>query len=328
MKAGKLANRTESNGSALTALYGQIGGMPACRRLSESFHDRIAGDPVLRPMFPKDLEATTGHFGLFLAQTLGGPPDYAAKRGKNSLVCRHAHVPIGADHAERWLAHMSAAMEEEGIPKSARQLLDDYFRETAATLSDPFLPYYHLLLGELSELLLARPELANASDHGRTLLRAAAGDWDVNRVALLLEYGADVSVKDLLGHDALYRACNAQVPGREADGRAVVNLLIQHGADANGRSGPGRLTPLHAVARRGTVEVVEALLASGADIEARDSKGETPLRRAVNCNQEHMVRLLLAGGADPLLSDKRGTTVLAAARTERIGRILREAIGR
>ena len=39
---------------------------------------------------------------------------------------------------------------------------------------------------------------------------------------------------------------------------------------------------LHIAARRDFVEVSESLLAGGANIEARDSLGETPLRRAVN----------------------------------------------
>ncbi len=52
-------------------------------------------------------------------------------------------------------------------------------------------------------------------------------------------------------------------------------------------------------ARRGNVEAAEALLDCGADIEARDSLGETPFRRAVNCRQPGVAALLLEKGADP-----------------------------
>ena len=56
------------------------------------------------------------------------------------------------------------------------------------------------------------------------------------------------------------------------------------------------LVALHIAARRDFVEVSESLLAGGANIEARDSLGETPLRRAVNCGQTGAAALLLAKG--------------------------------
>ena len=46
-----------------------------------------------------------------------------------------------------------------------------------------------------------------------------------------------------------------------------------------------RSGPLHLAARRGNVSIAEALLECGANIEAQDSMGETPLRRAVNCGK-------------------------------------------
>ena len=65
---------------------------------------------------------------------------------------------------------------------------------------------------------------------------------------------------------------------------------------------------------RGNVEVAEALLECGANIEARDSLGETPLRRAVNCGKTGVAALLLAKGADPHSVGSKGLTPLSAAR--------------
>lgn len=79
-------------------------------------------------------------------------------------------------------------------------------------------------------------------------------------------------MKDRLGHDALSHAVRVLSPQPEAEGRAVVALLLQRGADVNAQSGPGRLTPLHLAARRGTVSITEALLDAGAEIEAKDAK--------------------------------------------------------
>jgi ankyrin repeat protein len=70
--------------------------------------------------------------------------------------------------------------------------------------------------------------------------------------------------------------------------------------------------------------VAAALLDHGANIEARDAKGETPLRRAVNCRQVEVVRLLVRRGANRQAADNRGVTPQAAARTADLKRVLAE----
>jgi hemoglobin len=273
-------------------LYEQIGGMQTCLRLSERFHQRVAEDPVLKPLFPAQMDQVTERLALFLAEQTGGPAAYTAKRGKQSLLCRHARLPVGAREREAWLGHMFAAMEEEQLPESAQRILRAYFEETSSSLSDPFLPFYSLPLDALQRELQRDPALAIECRHGRSLLIHTAGRWDLPRVEMLLKHGADARVRDSLGHDPLYHAANAHLPGHEAQGRAVIQTLIRHGADVNGRSGPGRLTPLHAAARRGIVAIVEALLSAGAEVNASDSRGATPLQRARNCRQWDAARLL------------------------------------
>ncbi|SPF45126.1 Ankyrin (fragment) [Candidatus Sulfopaludibacter sp. SbA4] len=50
-------------------------------------------------------------------------------------------------------------------------------------------------------------------------------------------------------------------------------------------------------------------------MEARDSKGETPLRRAVNCGKTAVAAVLLARGADIRSKGSSGLTPIEAART-------------
>jgi ankyrin repeat protein len=83
-----------------------------------------------------------------------------------------------------------------------------------------------------------------------------------------------------------------------------------------------RCTALHMAARRGNVEVAAALLDCGADIEARDSLGETPLRRAVNCNKTEVAALLLSRGADRNSIGSKRLTPLRAARSDAMKRLL------
>jgi ankyrin repeat protein len=153
----------------------------------------------------------------------------------------------------------------------------------------------------------------------RTLLHDAAGAWVVPFVELLLELGADPNAVDTAGHAPLYHAGNRFVKPSARDAEAggqVVAALARAGADVNAAGGAKRCTALHMAARRGNLKVAEALLDRGADLEARDSLGETPLRRAVNCSQPALARLLVSRGAGVHSRDRRGLTPLQAARTE------------
>lgn len=173
-------------------------------------------------------------------------------------------------------------------------------------------------------MLVKDSSLALANARGRKLICAAAIAWDVPRLRLLLEFGANIEVQDARGHNPLYHIANGH--GTEEEGRAAVELLIGQGANVNQVTGVGGMTPLHMSARRGTTTIAQALLDAGAEIEARDKKGETPLRRAVNCGREHMVRLLLSRGANPRSTDKSGRTPIDAARSECIQKLLAKQI--
>ena len=96
------------------------------------------------------------------------------------------------------------------------------------------------------------------------------------------------------GHTPLY--CVANECASET-GPEVVRALVRAGADVNACGGVTRATALHMAARRGYVEIARALLDCGAAIEARDSKGDTPLQRAVNCRRDGVVQLLVERGA-------------------------------
>ncbi|GGQ32507.1 hypothetical protein GCM10010140_73210 [Streptosporangium pseudovulgare] len=60
-----------------------------------------------------------------------------------------------------------------------------------------------------------------------------------------------------------------------------------------------RSTPLHQAAQEGATQVIELLLAAGAEVDPADRYGATPLWEAVRHGQEDAVRTLLDAGADP-----------------------------
>jgi ankyrin repeat protein len=148
---------------------------------------------------------------------------------------------------------------------------------------------------------------------GRTLLHDAAGTGNVNLVEQLLDMGAGKTAEDDQARSPLYCVGNeCSAPGASQ----IVRALLQRSAtNVNAVHGVKRCTALHMAARRGNVEVIRALLDGGADMEARDSVGDTPLRRAVNCNQVEAARLLLVRGADPHSPGSKALTPARAARS-------------
>jgi hemoglobin len=162
--------------------------------------------------------------------------------------------------------------------------------------------------------LRAHPSLIHRHYSGwRTLLHDAAGSGNLPLVELLFDLGAADVALDENSRPLLYCVGN-ECSGSEG-GRMVRVLLERTKADVNEVYGVKACTALHMAARRGNVHVIEALLDAGANIECRDSLGDTPLRRAVNCNKVAAAKLLLARGADPHSKGSKALTPDRAARS-------------
>ncbi|HUP24492.1 MAG TPA: ankyrin repeat domain-containing protein [Thermoanaerobaculia bacterium] len=92
----------------------------------------------------------------------------------------------------------------------------------------------------------------------------------------------------------------ADWPGHYPNGAATVALLVEAGADVGARfAGPHEETPLHWAASCDDVEVLDALLDAGADIEADGAVigGGTALADATAFGQWRAARRLLERGA-------------------------------
>jgi hypothetical protein len=218
----------------------------------------------------------------------------------------------------------------------------------------------------LQAVLADTENLNTADDDGRTVLMWACQSTDVAAVRELIRSGADVRAKDKQGRTVLMYAAASQsremidallhsdagVNEQDSSGKTalhfaaslaspiwnlfdpvadypepprasfwpnvapppkpkpeVVALLLAAGADSNAADYDGA-TPMMYAAEVGTAEVLRVLLAARADLNAQDAEGRTALMYAADHRQTESVRLLVEAGADVTLKDNNGYTAL------------------
>ncbi|KAH3892486.1 hypothetical protein DPMN_016604 [Dreissena polymorpha] len=145
---------------------------------------------------------------------------------------------------------------------------------------------------------------------GWTGLMYAASNANLEITSLLLDKGADPnSHKDM--YTVLMAACGAGGYS-EADVLAVVNLLLDRGAEASAFD-RYHTTPLMYAAREGRPLVIERLVQAGADVNRQDRRGLTGLTWAVTKGHKAAARALMQLKADPLKKHGDGQTVIDLA---------------
>jgi hemoglobin len=119
--------------------YDEVGGRPVFQKLVHKFYRGVAGDPVLKPMYPEeDLGPAEERLLLFLEQYWGGPGTYSEQRGHPRLRMRHMPFKVNPDARDRWLLHMRAALDTLELSPMHEAALWDYLERAAHAMVNTF----------------------------------------------------------------------------------------------------------------------------------------------------------------------------------------------
>ena len=198
-----------------------------------------------------------------------------------------------------------------------------------------YLPVRKLAVVKL--LLEGGAQVDGRDSNGRTPLALSAGrSYKPDIVALLLDHGAEVNAPDRNGVTPLMLAVH------ERGFPEIVKFLIEKGAQVDARSNNGS-TPLHRAAqasignryrspllcmtsihpdfrrdieevRQRPLEMIQLLLDTGAQVDARDEDGNTPLIVAAKgTDRPEIIQLLIEKGAEVNARNNDGSTALMVA---------------
>jgi truncated hemoglobin YjbI/ankyrin repeat protein len=295
-------------------LYHALGGRDGCHKLTVAFYAHVEHDPVLRPLYPRILSGCPiKALAAFLTQFLGGPCDYAERRWWLSLREAHLRFAIGQKERSAWLQDMWQAIDEMPTPEPTCSALRWFFVQASVALINQPPGAANLSLLSSDPLLEDQNEPETSPLHQDIAQRweahltleqliAAVRQGEAEQALTLLEH---LLVQATFTRDrAAFLSLLALFSGSQQEAllEYVRQKLISEPALAREH------TLLYAAARQGSLPIVELLLHLGADPNASDGYGHTPLYFVGNgspgTSGAAVVRVLVQGGANVNAQEK------------------------
>jgi ankyrin repeat protein len=229
------------------------------------------------------------------------------ERGVTALMYAAAYLPAngvqallgaGADVNQASNSGATALMTAIGDPVKVRMLVEKgaNVKATSKAGNTP-----------LSRAL----SLPSGEDTARYLLGKGATPSVQALVGALFNRRVDIARKFLeQGVTVDQRVLGAAQASQEV---GLVRMVLDRRPElVDGSRQLGKSTTLMAAAHQGSLDMARVLIEQGANVNAADTRGRTPLMYAAGADHPNadMIRLLLEKGADPAAKDNRGDTAL------------------
>ena len=242
---------------------------------------------------------------LEMAEVLLTKGASAEARGASGQTALHFAVKSGEDKIVDLLLSKGANIEQRDL-KGATPL----FLAAEAKRRD------------VVKLLLERGAQAEAPGRsGTTPLSAAAFNGDTASVKLLLAAKADMNALDVSGKSPIiYAVARGFEP--------IVTLFLKNGVDINTKYAHDLTLLMWAsghtndVPEADGVALVKMLISSGAKIDEIDDRGRTALMTAAELNHTEVVKVLHSSGAKADVKDKEGKSAFDLAPSEDLKKLL------
>jgi truncated hemoglobin YjbI len=322
-------------------LFERMGGQVTVDRLVDCLYDRFEADSLIRPFFGRDLAASRKRQKRFFGEWLGGSPRYS-ESAWGGLSQHHEDLPISRAVAERWLEHLSGALDDSvpGQDDAARIL--GRAREVALVLvnsdHDPDASTgrsrhrservascgvgartvrqaeqlaHRVKVDELAALITEVPDVIERAPYSARVVQSATLAGRIGVVEWLLDHGGDANAPSALpvrlvgGALELVLFVTPLCAARLAN-RSELSAFLQ---------GRGANDDVFTAAFLGDLPLVEQLLSERSSLAqvsdpATDVVTITPIHHAVAGHQLSTLRTLLDHTPEPV---RTGARALRAA---------------